>query len=386
MEYLGQVQQKEWRQAHIDLLEKPVILALEEPAAYRRILFHEKKLKEWYQGKLGWVIERTRSMIRLSKEPARLRNDSALPLLTNVTDFVLFTVILWYGESLRQRNVETGSVFGAQVFVLSEMAEKVEEDFFPLYLEGKTFRLTRREDRQALVRALRSLMRLGAIRKVDGDDAQWSQNQSGDVLYEFTDMASRILGRKQFDSLNSNVEQRVLRTLLLGPALYRIDDSECFDWVVEHRTTISSQIEYRYGEWGLFVGKDYACLLRSEGSSEAPILQFRSAIHHPVLFICSTIRDQLMSGDIICQPGGFVVLSDFWIENQLAILKSVYVANWGTLVGRYSLPQLKTEVLAEMEQWDMIRPDEQQGYWRFMPLAARFYPKYAGVDEVGQDD
>lgn len=389
MDLQVQKRQEDWRQAHIDLLDKPALIALEDPESFRRVLYYEKQLKEWYQGKMGWLLVRSRSMIRLHKEPAFFRSDCALPGLFEVMDFILFTSILWYSETLRHRSIDLGMAVGSQYFVLSQLAETIEKEFFPFYLPGQEFNLTHRNNRQSLVRAIRSLMKLGAVHQVEGDDTQWSQNMAGDVLYEFTEMSYRLLAGIESRTDSLSPEQHAWRTLLLGPVLYRIDDQEAFDWVVEHRESIGRQLRDRYGDWNLLVAKDYACILRTGAPSGggAELLHFLSAISHPLLLICAAIRNELQDGNLTCHQDGYVLITDYWLESHLAKLKNEHGTSWGSRVGKLPLGELKKEVLDEMMNWDMVRPMEDE-HWQVLPLTSRFYPKYVveGVESYAEND
>src|SRR5690606_12666751 len=93
-----------------------------------------------------------------------------VPGLDTPLDYELATWVLWYGERTE-----------AEQLVLSQLIEEIEiqanADTGPD--EEPHLDWNRRPDREAMDRAMRALERMGAIRTVHGDTAEWARTGAG---------------------------------------------------------------------------------------------------------------------------------------------------------------------------------------------------------------
>ena len=158
---------------------------------------------------------------------------------------------------------------------------------------------------------------------VDGQTRDWvEQTASADALYEFTDVVRSLivalnpqLVTMVADQLKDNSTTlqpalqlnpagmvisplvRAWRTLLLGPALFRFDDSSAFAELLAHADALANELLETFG-WSLDIHRDYACIVRASGTTSGPvtILTPFGTNDQIAMFLCKGIRDQVQSG------------------------------------------------------------------------------------------
>ena len=387
--------------AHHDLLDRVAVSAADDPVAYRRIQRAEERLARFYREGPGWALLRTRAFARLIREPAPCAAGRGLPGLEEPLDYALFTWVLWYGEHLvLAATAATGG--GESQFVMSELAEAILAQ--TAGTSAVRLDLLDHRHRGSLVRALRCLEALGAIRRLQGELEAWDPAAGGNVLYEFLPAAQRLLVRADWERVfalatgpgytrteplppgNASPLQRAWRALLLGPALYRCDDPEAFAALLAARAEVRRQL-YGALRWELELRRSFALVLRRAGGLEedgagaalvadgATVRVERRAVYQPILLLAAEARRRVAAGEWRADADDVVTLPEAEFEGVVWALRQQHRERWGVTLG--GDPRLTATVLAEMRLAGLARGPDADGFVHLMPLLARVLGRYA---------
>src|ERR1700687_3310031 len=163
--------------AHLALMEKEVILP-KQSDLFRLVKYHYYALQSWHDQHTGWRIQRDASAIRLICNPGITTAGYLYDRLKEPGDFACVTWILWYAE-----NRQLSGRGNDQLFLLSQLAEQIQEQSLAAVDEEAAFDFRRQAARYSIQRALLYLEELGGLRLVDGQTRQWVEQASGaDVL------------------------------------------------------------------------------------------------------------------------------------------------------------------------------------------------------------
>ncbi|MBE3590059.1 MAG: TIGR02678 family protein [Firmicutes bacterium] len=386
----------------IDLLDRPAVTAWDDPLAFRRLRAQAERVRRWYAERTGWTLVQRRDVFRLIKTPALTSPGHGFRWAEDRLDYELAVWVLWYGEAT-----------GAETFVLTHLTEEIEaranELVGPGHLSWDVY-----AHRLSMRRALAGLEAIGVLRRLDGDAQKWAEDRSGNSMYEFTpllrhfyvELPTRIVGEigapvpaeevaaalepGAASPLAQSVppEQRLYRTLLLSPALFRADDPEAFDLLAhgERRRRIAEDLQDAFG-WDLEVTSAYACLLRPSASevSETALFPIQGALSHVILLLFAELRDRVRRG--LLEPDAYdrLRLTQAQLASMVTELRARYGEHWGATMAQLGTRALVQEVLEALTEWDLLRGPDADGQWYVMPLAARFSGAYAGA-EAGDGD
>lgn len=381
---------------YVDLVDRPVIFARQDPLAYRRVRHQHRPVQEWFGTRCGWPVILTQELARVIKTPARPASGLGFRWAQDPLDYELFTWVLWYAEHLQ----------GDQ-FVLSDLVREVETQAAALvgpgHLDWNLY-----PHRQALRRAILGLEALGALRRLDGDTEGWVQRGVGDTLYEFTSLVPHLaphLPAELFTGLavlanpyvlyepaagSATPEQRLYRTLLLSPALYRADDPEAFALLLprDRRRNMIRDLSDRFG-WDLEISETYACLLRPSASeaSESLLFPFRGALCHVLLLLMGRVQELVSSGQAQKDAYDRVRLPLARLTAEVLDLRGRWGENWGATMSRLPAQALVEEIVTALQDWTLLTGPDQDGQVMILPLSARFRGVYRdeGLAAEGDD-
>jgi len=378
----------------VDLLDRPVIFARQDPIAFRRIRQQITVVRDWFATRCGWSVVQTLDLVRLVKTPAQLAPGMGFAWAQEQLDYELFTWVLWYAEKIQDVQ-----------FVLSDMVREVEAQanaaIGPGHLDWNQF-----SHRQALRRALGGLEELGAVRRVDRDMDEWVHRGVGDALYEYTSLVPHLYinlpahlhtrlavqGEKAALSEPHTVgtdEQRLYRTLLLQPALYRAADPAAFAILQsrDRRRNVVNDLSGHLG-WDVEVTESCACLLRPSASeaSEGNLFPFRGAICHVILLLMGRLQELIAAGDATVDPYDRISLFEAELRREIVDLKSRWGDNWGTTLGKLSPKPLADQVLGLMSTWGLLEGPDRDERVLVYPLAARFRGVYRDEGLAAEGD
>jgi uncharacterized protein (TIGR02678 family) len=173
--------------AHVALMEREVILP-KQLELFRLVNRHYRALQTWHDQYTGWRILRSATVIRLIRQPSAMTHGYLYDRLKDPSDFACLVWILWYAE-----NRQLTGRGNDQQFLLSQLAESIQEQSASATESERRFDFRRQGDRYSIQRALQYLEDLGGLQLVDGQTREWvEQTPDADVLYEFTDVISSL--------------------------------------------------------------------------------------------------------------------------------------------------------------------------------------------------
>ena len=389
--------------AHTGLMEHEIIRS-QQSELFRLVNRHYFALQQWHDLHTGWRIQRSATVIRLVRQLSALTPGYLYDRLKEPGDFACLTWILWYAET-RQLSGRGND----QQFLLSQLAEQIQDQSLAAGDEEKAFDFRRQSDRYSIQRALLYLEELGGLRLVDGQTRQWVEQASGaDVLYEFTEVTRSLVSAFNpqllalvADRLNTGEKEQALsptllregeslyaahirpllrawRALLLGPALFRFDDPEAFAELVVHAEAVAAELLETFG-WQLDVRRDYACVTRASGMSSGPVSSLTpfGASDQIAMLLCSAIREQVQTGKWPAPDSYGCLHTTTQDMNALFYtLRERYGDNWGSEARSKSGRSLLNDVYKKMRQVGLLRGPDSKGNILILPTAARYSVSY----------
>src|SRR5205807_5897322 len=228
----------------------------------RQVNLNNYTLQKWHDENTGWRIQRSATAIRLVRQLSATTPGYLYDRLKEPKDFACLTWILWFAE-----NRQITGRGNEQQFLLSQLAEQIQEQSSHAIEGEKQFDFRKPNDRYNIQRALQYLEDVGGIQLVDGQTREWvEQTPDADVLYEFTDVIRSLVTALNPESLatvsaqlngtTTNLQPillpgaahstpdlvRAWRAILIGPALFRHDDPAAFATLKEHADEVANEL------------------------------------------------------------------------------------------------------------------------------------------------
>ena len=399
--------------AHVALMEREVLLPHKQLELFRLVNRHYRTLQAWHDQYTGWRIQRGSTVIRLVRHLSTATPGYLYERLKDPKDFACLTWVLWFAE-----NRQLTGRGNDQQFLLSQLAEQIQEQSTQGSDSEKQFDFRKQADRYSIQRALQYLEDLGGIQLVDGQTREWvEQTADADVLYEFTDVIHSLvaaLDPQVVEAVSARLQDttailqptllssregmvgmaptsaattslvRAWRALLLGPALFRFDDPSAFAELLEHADTVANELLDTFG-WLLDIHKDYACIVRPSGTSTGPVTSLTpyGTNDQIALLVCGAMRSQVESG-VWPKPdvyGCLHVTTEDMTELFYAV-RERYGESWGTEARNKSSRSLLNDVYRKMRQVGLLRGPDEAGNILILPTAARYAATY---DKAGQE-
>jgi len=170
-----QVQEEELQEALRALLMRPLLGPQHE--SFNLVVRHEKALREWFLRETGWMLEVERGGARLFKRPADL--GSAVRGFDGYDRRRYVLLCLACAVLERADPQITLRLLGERLLSLAAEPE--------LNALGFTFKLTSQQERRELVSVCKTLLELGVLGRVAGEEEAFVQSGGGeqaDALYD----------------------------------------------------------------------------------------------------------------------------------------------------------------------------------------------------------
>ncbi|GCF09566.1 TIGR02678 family protein [Dictyobacter arantiisoli] len=387
--------------AHVTLLEHRVLLSTQGDH-FRLVQHHYHRLQSWHDRHTGWRIQRSSTVMRLIRTLSTTTPGYLYERIKEPRDFACLTWILWYAE---QRQLSGRG--NDQQFLLSHLAEQIQEQSAQEAEGNEPFDFRRPGDRYSIQRALNYLEGLGGLQLVDGQTREWvEQSPDADVLYEFTDIARSLVSSldarrvtqvaQRLNDPHTSIQPtyiaendttqplaRAWRVLLLGPAFCKFDDPVAFHALQQQSSQIAEELLNTFG-WLLDLQRDYACIVRPAGSSSGPVnlLTPYGSNDQIALLLCNALREQVRSGTWNTPDSyGCVVVATEDMVQLFDAVRERYGENWGNEARHKSAQSLLNDVYRKMRQLGVMRGPDASGHLLILPTAARFKASYDKFEE-----
>lgn len=380
---------RDFRSCAEALIDRPLIHGAEDRPLFDRIRRHAPALQSTFSRLAGWHLQAHPEFARLVKTPAHPDASHGLEWARTRRDYELLAWVLWYGEHT-----------GGRKFTLSQIAEEIRlRTASPDGVPG--FDWTSRDQRVAARRVFHGLEEMGVLQVHDGSVDDWTdENGKCDALYAWGAAAWRLhvnLPAAELERLaegreipetatTADDEIRLYRTLLLNPALFRLDDPAAFHLLddPDRRARIEHNFKY-LTNWELEVTTSYARVLRPARSDDAmqtpiPLL---SGISHAVLCFCGLLRERRGAGRLVPLRDECFLVHEGRIEQEVAELQARHGAKWGKGLAEKPVRALARELVEEMKAWGLLRGPDGYGQYTVLPTAARLAGHYG--EEIEHD-
>ena len=390
--------------AHLALMEREVLLPHKQLELFRLVNRHYRTLQAWHDKYTGWRIQRGSNVIRLVRHLSTATPGYLYDRLKDPKDFACLTWVLWFAE-----NRQLTGRGNDQQFLLSQLAEQIQEQSTHGTDSEKQFDFRKQADRYNIQRALQYLEDLGGIQLVDGQTREWvEQTPDADVLYEFTDVTHSLVTALNPETLatvsarlndtTANLEPillptaayitpdlvRAWRAILIGPALFRYDDPSAFAALKEHADEVANELLETFG-WLLDTHRDYACIVRASGTATGPVtsLSMVGASDQISMLLCGAIRRKVETGTWPAPDNyGCLHVTTGDLEELFYSVRERYGENWGSEARGKSSRSLLNDVYKKMRQAGLLRGPDEAGNVLVLPTAARYAVSY---DDPGEE-
>lgn len=385
-------------------MDKPVILAAREPESFQRVVHYETELRDWFRVYPGWHLDRNREMFRLVRIPSSLPEGLGLEGLREPLDYLLFTLVVYFAEMSAARGGVAGGA--GDRFLLSLLAEELAVLVRNRY-GGGILDFGDLSHRRSLMRVMYLLERLGALMRLDGSAGDWAdRSAAADGLYAFTEVVYQLApGPAEPEMLSlleiaethpgrqptlatGDPDQRAWRALLLGPALFEIDDPEAYALVERKHSFFGRELADVF-DWCLDIRRGMARVLR-EGHAQDAGYVILSARHRseygPVLLFCNLMRARVESGAVTPNPRGCIHLPYSEISSLLLGLRDDHRDLLAGGLGTCKPEELIERTLDVMRENGMARGPDRFHDIYLTPLCALYRGVLAPDEETAMEE
>ena len=392
-------EQEELRQAAQILMENRWVTRKDMPEEYLLIRRLERPLRHFFRDRCGWPLLVTAQFYKLEKIPAQAQSFMGLAPMQSREDYVLLACVLAFLEEY-----ETGGQF-----LLGELAEALlsyyPEDAFTSKLNWEDYSW-----RKALIRVLKFLAEEKIINIVDDESEGFVTDglkdgiMGGEALYEVTSLSRYFLRRfpkelqyysslqelAEADFFTENTEeaqaarqrrQRLYRSLLLTPVLYKGEDSLDFLYLRNRRERFINDLSDYLGlHYELYQNAALA-VSHEQNTWFRDIFPAKFRGLHDIMLHLSHYLRQLPK-ETLAHPFS----QEEWLEHLSALAEATR-SGWTKEYREMKQERLSRELLAEMQAWGMARVGAD-GSVTLLSAAFRHegaYPKKYGKKEAEED-
>lgn len=282
------------------LLNNFIITKEKNKEEYYKIKSKIKKIREFTTNKLGCDVIVTSSLIKLEKIPSTIDNTFKIEAFDKQKDYILFILIIMFLED-KAKNEQ---------FILSNLTTFITNILATMQNKEINIDFKDYSTRKSLVDVLKYMIKLGAIKQIDGNDLLFKESIDNEVLYENTGISHYIV--RQFkedifeyktpeDFLNTIDTEDVLnkkryytyRTLLFYPVFNYSDfNIDVYNYFINYRNRISTDID-NILDGNLLIYKDVALLTTEEKTSRINFPNSRKMIHDIVLLVNDYVLNEI---------------------------------------------------------------------------------------------
>lgn len=370
----------------VDLLENYIIIKEKNKEIYYDIKDNIHRYKDFIKEKLSYDLIITEDFIKLEKIPSVPQSFMGINDFEDKKEYIFFVLLLMF---LEDKNKE-------EQFILSNITEYISHNY--IY---ETIEWTKHKNRRSLIKVIKLGLEIGIIKKNDGNEDDFSNNEHGEVLFESTAISRFIMRNFQIDieDINSyediiencnkyldtvsKIKNSVYRSLTLCPIVYNegIDDLE-YDYIKKFKGSIINTFEKNL-EWDVHIHKNGAMVVLKNSNEIKNVFPSKKGEDKATLIINRVLNEMIVNKDLIVRENDTVVLDIKEFESILLHIRKVEGHGFKKDLRDCSDGVFVEKIKKYMIDFSIIREENEKII--IMPLVSKVvgeYPKdYKGVED-----
>ncbi len=371
------------------LLERRWILKHREKELYYKVKDDVGALRPFLMEKLGYQIVVNPYLIKVEKLPARPEAWMGIADFKDKREYVFFCLVLMFLEDASEQ------------FILSQLTEYIQAQYNMEEIDWTEY-LYRRQ----LIKVLKYCVKAGILNVNDGSEDEFASDGQGEVLYENTGVSRYFMRTftqdilhyedpKQFekeDWIGVDEDrgivrrQRVYRSLLMAPGMYKDEDSEeDFAYIRNQRNFVGGEL-VEYLDCELQVHRNSAFLILGEDCHMGKSFPEDNARSDIVLLFHGLVLEKIRSGEITVGTEEKILISEEYFMGLLEMCRSRYMNGFIKTFRNMTTQEFCLEMTEYMLYLGFIR--RENGKIRISTAAGKMIGKYpeAFLEEGGRDE
>lgn len=344
------------------------------------------EVQDFIKNKLGYKLIVNPYLIKMEKIPGKPQEFMGIQEFETKLEYVFLCLILIYLEERTK----------GEQFILSGLIDYIQNIVVEIELEDIKIDFTIYSQRKSMVKVLKFIKEIGFIKIYDGDENKFAENIENDVLYEVTGISKYFM--RNFSSnitdctLYTDIyekeqlgleqdkgkerRQRVYRRLFTENIVYKEnEEDQDYNYIKNYRNAIQQDVD-KMLESTLEVHKNGAYILLTEDKNFKNTFPAKNGISDVVLFINREIKEKLSSNEYKKNINDLIFISEIQFTKLVREVKEKYSKGFSKEYREMTEDKLVIEIVNFMNQFDMIRKNEETKEYIIMPICIKIIGKY----------
>ena len=344
------------------------------------------EVQDFIKNKLGYKLIVNPYLIKMEKIPGKSQEFMGIQEFETKLEYVFLCLILIYLEERTK----------GEQFILSGLIDYIQNIVVEIELEDIKIDFTIYSQRKSMVKVLKFIKEIGFIKIYDGDENKFAENIENDVLYEVTGISKYFM--RNFSSnitdctLYTDIyekeqlgleqdkgkerRQRVYRRLFTENIVYKEnEEDQDYNYIKNYRNAIQQDVD-KMLESTLEVHKNGAYILLTEDKNFKNTFPAKNGISDVVLFINREIKEKLSSNEYKKNINDLIFISEIQFTKLVREVKEKYSKGFSKEYREMTEDKLVIEIVNFMNQFDMIRKNEETKEYIIMPICIKIIGKY----------
>lgn len=342
--------------------------------------------QEFIKNKLGYKLIVNPYVIKMEKIPGKPQAFMGIESFNSKLEYVFLCLILIYLEERTK----------GEQFILSGLIDYIQNLIAEVDVQDIKIDFTIYSQRKAMVNVLKFIKDMGFIIMYDGDENKFAENIESDVLYEVTGVSKYFMRKFSSNITDCNLyidiyekeqlgleqdkgkerRQRVYRRLFTENVVYKEnEDDQDYNYIRNYRNIINQDVD-KMLESTLEVHRNGAYILLTENKNFKNTFPSNRAISDVVSFINTIIVQKLKEGKFEKNINDTINISEIEFEKLVREVKEKYSKGFSKEFRELPENKLLEQIVNYMEQYDMIRYNEETREYIIMPICFKIIGKY----------
>lgn len=342
--------------------------------------------QEFIKNKLGYKLIVNPYVIKMEKIPGKPQSFMGIESFSSKLEYIFLCLILIYLEERTK----------GEQFILSGLIDYIQNLIAEVDIQDIKIDFTIYSQRKEMVNVLKFIKNMGFIIMYDGDENKFAEDIESDVLYEVTGVSKYFMRKFSSNITDCNVytdiyekeqlgleqdkgkerRQRVYRRLFTENVVYKEnDEDQDYNYIRNYRNVINQDVD-KMLESNLEVHRNGAYILLTENKNFKNTFPSNRAISDIVSFINTIIVQKLKEGKFRKNINDTINISEIEFVKLVREVKEKYSKGFSKEFRELPEDKLLVQIVDYMEQYDMIRYNEETKEYIIMPICFKIIGKY----------